>query len=225
MAGMTLRQFFMGKTDKNTYGPMPEFENVVGVVISTFAVFVGFTINTYLNKVEIEDWRHWRFYAFIALTTLLLRYIIGSAVHLNHVYVQKTGVGPAMRQRSRSAVLLFKDICFLVIFGVIAVHTSKAGSFNDFVTGTLWFVGAGFVWSVLDAIVRCTWACVQKDSLEGPGKFVVLWIILDVALFVIVLTVNHNMDHELTRAQVIAGLYFLFLFLDFLAIIRATQFS
>jgi hypothetical protein len=215
----------MGKTDSTTHGPMPEFENVVKVVISTFAVFVGFTINTYLNKPEVEDWRHWRFYAFIALTTLLLRYIIGSSVHLNHVYVQKTDVGGVMRQRSRSAALLFKDICFLVIFGFIAVHTSKAASFDDFVTGTLWFVFAGFVWSLLDAVVRSICASVQGNPLEEPGKFVVLWIILDLALLFIVLAVNINMGHELTRAQVIAGLYFLFLFFDFLAIIRGTQFS
>src|SRR6266404_482444 len=225
MTCMTPRQFFLGKTGKTTYGPMPDFENVVKAVISTFAVFVGFTINMYLNKAEVEDWRNWRFYAFIALATLLLRYIIGSAVHLNYAYVQKITVGGITRQRSRSVALLFKDICFLVIFGVIAVHTSKANSFDGFVAGTLWFVGAGFVWSVLDAIVRVICAAVQAEPLEGPGNFVVLWIILDVALFAIVVAVNHNMGHELTRAQVIAGLYFLFLIFDFLAIVRGTQFG
>jgi hypothetical protein len=223
MACMTPREFFMGKIDGTTYGPMPGFENVVKVVISTFAVFVGFTLTTYLNKPEVEDWRHWRFYAFIALTTLLLRYIIGSAVHLNHVYVQKITVRGVTRQRSRSAVLLFKDICSLVVFGVIAVHTAKATKLDDFVSGTLWFVAAGFAWSCVDVAIRGLWS--TWDSYESPGDFVSLWIILDVALFVIVLTVNHNMGHELTRAQVIAGLYFLFLFFDFLAIIRATQFS
>lgn len=220
---MKLREFFLGKTSATTFGPAPDFENVVKVVISTFAVFVGFTINSYLNKPEVEDFRSWRFWAFIALASLLLRYIIGSSVHLNHVYVKKITVEKVERPRSRSAFLLFKDICFLVVFGMIAVHAAKASTFNDFVTGTLWFVGAGFLWSIVDLALRYAWS--TNDSNEGPGHFVGLWIALDVALFVIVITVNYTMGHELTRAMVIAGVYLVFLLLDFLAIVRASQFG
>lgn len=220
---MDFRKFFLGKTNATTYGPPPDFENVVKVVISTFAVFVGFTINSYLNKPEVEDFRSWRFWAFIALASLLLRYIIGSSVHLNHVYVKKVTVGTVERPRSRSIFLLFKDICFLVVFGMIAVHAAKASTFNDFVTGTLWFVGAGFLWSIVDLILRCGWS--KSDPSEGPGHFVGLWIALDVALFAIVMGVNYTMGHELTRAMVVAGVYLVFLFLDLLAIVRASQFG
>jgi FtsH-binding integral membrane protein len=217
MAGMTPREFFLGKAE-----PEPDFENVVKVIISTFAVFVGFTITEYLRKPDVEDYGQWRFWAFIALASLLLRYIIGSSVHLNHVYVKQIDVADnKKRPRSRSVLLLFKDICFLVIFGMIAVHTTKAMKLDDFVRGTLWFVGAGFVWSCVDGLIRGLWSL--KDSHEGPGKFVILWIVLDVALFLIVLAVNHYVGDELRRAEFIACIYVLFLFLDFLAIIRAAQ--
>ena len=129
----------------------------------------------------------------------------------------------AERSRSRSVLLLFKDVCFLVIFGMIAVHTSKANTLNDFVNGTLTFVSAGFGWSVLDALVRGIWS--RADIHEEPGHFVSNWILLDVLLFGIVLGFNYLIGHELTRAMTIAGLYLLFLLFDFLAIVRATQFE
>ncbi|MBR0796127.1 hypothetical protein JQ615_12080 [Bradyrhizobium jicamae] len=217
---MKPRQFFLAKRDDGTDAPPPDFENVVKAVISTFAVFVGFTINSYLNNTDIENFRSWRFWAFIALASLLLRYIIGSSVHLNHVYVKKIW---AERPRSCSVLLLFKDVCFLVIFGMIAVHTAKAKTFNEFVDGTLWFVFAGFVWSVLDKFVRGIWK--HWDTHEAPGQFVNHWILLDLALVAIVLLVNCLTGHELTRAMVVAGFYLLFLFFDFLAIVRATQFE
>jgi hypothetical protein len=219
MVGEGIKEFFLGKAE-----PQPDFENVVKVVISTFAVFVGFTITEYLKKADVEDVGKWRFWAFIALASLLLRIIIGSSVHLNHVYVKQIDLPCGKkRPRSRSVVMLFKDICFLVVFGMIAAHITKATKFDDFVSGTLWFVFAGFAWSCIDGVIRGLWSL--KDTHERPGDFVLLWIILDVALFGIVLTVNYNMGHELTRAQVIAGLYVLFLFFDFLAIVRAAQYS
>lgn len=212
-------RFFRGKTELQ-----PDFENVVKVVISTFAVFVGFTITEYLRKPDVEDWTQWRFWAFIALASLLLRYIIGSSVHLNHVYVKQVEVGnDAKRPRSRSVFMLFKDICFLVIFGMIAVHTTKATKLDDFVDGTLLFVAAGFAWSVIDGVIRWVWS--NWDRYEGPGHFVLLWISLDVTLFAIVWLLNEHVHHALTRAQCISGVYLLFLFLDFFAIIRAAQFS
>jgi hypothetical protein len=219
MAGERIKEFFIGKADAQ-----PDFENVVKVVISTFAVFVGFTITEYLKKPDVEDFGKWRFWAFIALASLLLRYIIGSSVHLNHVYVKQIDLPcEKKRPRSRSALMLFKDICFLVVFGMIAAHITKAANLDDFVSGTMWFVLAGFAWSFIDGAIRGLWS--KWDPHEGPGDFVVLWIILDLALLGIVLTINSNMGHELTRAQVIAVLYVLFLVLDFLAIIRATPFN
>jgi hypothetical protein len=221
--GLTFRQLFTGDG-----GPAPEFENTVKVVLSTFAVFVGFTITEYLRKISI-DFGHWSLWAFIALAALLLRYIIGSAVHLNYVYVQKVPVTVDGRRwerpRSQSALLLFKDLCFLVIFGMIAVYITKAANLDDFVFRTLCFVAAGFAWSIVDALVRWALARYWRDFREQPGKFWRLWFALDVLLFVVVLVINYCISDELSRAVVIALVYVLFLFLDFLAIVRAVQFS
>jgi hypothetical protein len=95
--GLSFCEYLCGNNDAP-----PDFENVVKVVLSTFAVFVGFTFNEYLRKITIGDFGHWQFWSFIALAALLLRYIIGSSVHLNYVYVQKIGAAPAQRPRSRS---------------------------------------------------------------------------------------------------------------------------
>jgi hypothetical protein len=217
---MTPGQFFRGSDDR-----APDFENVVKVVISTFAVFVGFTITEYLKKISFGNFEDWVFWAFIALAALLLRYIIGSSVHLNYVYVQKLEPGrPQERSRSRSVLLLFKDLCFLVVFGMIAVYITKASNLDDFVLRTLWFVGAGFVWSVTDALIRGCLAGLWNDAGERPGKFALLWIALDLTLFVIVVLTNSWVTDVLQRAVVIALVYVVFLLLDFLAIIRAVQF-
>jgi drug/metabolite transporter (DMT)-like permease len=117
--------------------------------------------------------------------------------------------------------MLFKDICFLVAFGMIAVHTTKAAKLDEFVSGTLWFVGAGFVWSFADLVIRGLWS--QRDPHEGPGQFAIVWIVLDFVLFLIVLALNSHVGDELHRARWVSGVYVLFLFLDFLAIIRASQ--
>jgi hypothetical protein len=218
MVRIALRNFFLGEA-----GSEPDFENVVRVVISTFAVFVGFTITEYLRKPHVEDFRQWWFWAFVALASLLLRYIIGSSVHLNYVYVKQIDVGIKKRPRSRSTVLLFKDICFLVVFGMVAVQVTKAGNLDDFVRGTLWCVFAGFAWSCIDGLVRGLWSF--RDPTEGPGRFLILWITLDVVLFGIVFAVNHYVGDDLSRARAIACIYVLFLFLDFLTIVRATQTS
>jgi hypothetical protein len=219
--GLSVGEFFVGKED-----PAPDFENVVKVVLSTFAVFVGFTINEYLKKITIGDFAHWQFWSFIALAALLLRYIIGSSVHLNFVYVQKIPAANPTRSRSRSVVLLFKDLCFLVIFGMIAVNITKANTLDDFVNRTLLFVLAGLAWSILD-LIRCRLARADwwNDSNEKPGKMVGLWILLDFVLLGIVYGINWYFGDELTRAAMIAILYVIFLLLNLLAIVRGVQFA
>lgn len=214
-------EFFHGMDD-----PAPDFENVVKVVLSTFAVFVGFTINEYLRKITIGDFAHWQFWSFIALAALLLRYIIGSSVHLNYVYVQKIPAVVPPRSRSRSVFMLFKDLCFLVIFGMIAVNITKANTLDDFVDRTLLFVLAGLAWSLLDlirfALASAAW---WNDPHEKPGKMVGLWILLDVVLLVIVYGIDSCFGDELTRAAMIAILYVIFLLLNLLAIVRGVQFA
>ena len=65
------------------------------------------------------------------------RYIIGSAIHLNYVY---GGDAP----RSNSVLMLFKDLMFLVLFGMVAFYIIDAQDVAHFVRRAMLFVLAGF---------------------------------------------------------------------------------
>jgi len=143
----------------------PDFERGVMVILATFAAFTGFTISGSLKLVpDIGYPADWRWWAFFALVALLLRYIFGSAVHLNGLYVGKSLTRPlrgwiAAREapKSQSIALLFKDLAFLVIFGMIAVYIQQAAEKRDvdvFIVRCMWFVEAGLLWSVSDYFLR-----------------------------------------------------------------------
>jgi len=170
----------------------PDFERAVTVILATFAVFTGFTITGYLQSVPIGNLQDWRWWAFFALASLLLRYIFGSAIHLNCTYVGKqkivSGVYPERIDRdppqSISVFLLFKDLLFLVIFGMIAIYVRQAAeassgsqlplhSVGEFVRRSMLFVGAGFAWSVSDYFIRRIWA--RFFTLPQDQRFLFVW--------------------------------------------------
>jgi len=149
----------------------PDFEQSVKVVLATFTVFTGFTINFFVMGVTVTDLSKWQWWAFFALVALMLRYIFGSAIHLNGTYVGKTINKPipdppaaltAWSQekappKSRSIALLCKDFLFLVLFGMLAVHITDAKTVESFARRSMWFVGAGFGWSITDYFARRCW--------------------------------------------------------------------
>src|SRR6266478_4238209 len=99
------------------------FEDAVRVILTTFGVFTGFAIKTTLEAINFPHSASWlaflgvlsdfRFFLCIAMVALLLRFIIGSAIHLNLCYV--------VEPRSKMPLMLFKDVAFLIAFGLIAV--------------------------------------------------------------------------------------------------------
>ena len=133
---------------------LPNFEEIVKAITATFAVFTGFTITRYLLgdpiEINLSNYGHWRWWGFFALVTLLLRYIIGSAVQLNQTY------GGAI-PKSYSTLLLFKDLLFLVVFGMIAVYTMKAETIHAFIWRSMLFAVTGLAWSVFDFLIRRMW--------------------------------------------------------------------
>jgi len=78
------------------------------------------TISVFWNTLYESD----QFWGLIALLSLLLRYIIGSAIHLNHVYVKR--IDRPDDPVSQSFFLLFKDLMFLVAFGIIVLSITNA---------------------------------------------------------------------------------------------------
>jgi hypothetical protein len=112
----------------------------------------------------------------IATIALLLRFIVGSAIHLNLCY----GVDP----RSKKPVMLFKDLAFLVVFGLCAVYMIKAGDVPTFGARASLFILVGLIWSGVDWLVRLP----QTD----PGEktlFSWSWIRIDIAQLVLILFV------------------------------------
>jgi hypothetical protein len=163
---------------------LPDFEKAVTVVLATFTVFTGYTINLFMNDFNlktlmIKDISVWKFWAFFAFVSLMLRYIFGSAIHLNATYVGKTKyeeeAGPPRvlspkkdPPKSQSVFFLFKDFLFLVLFGLLAVHLGGAtGNFKSFVHRSMWFIGAGFAWSISDYYLRRIWCLF---TVEGRDK-------------------------------------------------------
>jgi hypothetical protein len=138
----------------------PSFDDAVKAILATFTVFTGLALNHFLTSLtNVDDFSQWNWWGAVALISLLLRYIIGSAIHLNRVY---GGDAP----RSHSVVLLFKDFLFLVLFGMIAVYIMEATSLYDFIRRAMLFVAAGFAWSVIDYFLRRFWRFWESRS-EG----------------------------------------------------------
>ena len=211
----------------------PDFEHVVKTVLATFAVFTGLTISNYVKDTiftvdhlrayyDWQDWAgDWRCWAFAALVCLLLRYLIGSAIHLNYMYVTPKGRD---EPRSFSVLLLFKDVIFLVVFGVIAVFISKAESADLFVDRAGWFLLSGLAWSVLDWLMRRFW----PDPREHPRPlkerpFWAIWILLDGLQLALTWGLVSCIEDDLVKAIALAVIFTVFLFFDILAMVRFVQ--
>lgn len=215
-------------------GASPDFEQIVKAVLATFAVFTGFVLSSYIKDTltlsEFTGWfgwtawfRDWRVWAFFALMALMLRYIIGSAIHLTFMYVP---VEKSKQSRSKSVIFLFKDLIFLVMFGLIAMSVSaaahKTGDHIDlFMERAMLFVGAGFLWSILDAALRGLWGRRWPD--EKPGYFWIVWSCLDLLQLAVTYILLRSALSVLCKAELLAAIYVIFLFLDVKAAIRAVQ--
>jgi hypothetical protein len=191
-------------------GP-PDFEQTVKLVLATFAVFTGFAIGKAVESVasriaipstdpSLVSWGWlspldalWTmvgrvfgepyFWALIALLSLFLRFLIGSAVHLNDTYVKRVDRPGA--PVSQVFALLFKDLMFLVAFGIAAlliaktVTTDTAGfDVKNFAFGSMLFLVGGLSWSLIDLISRWWVGRTYRDEWRGAGAYA-RWPVLD----------------------------------------------
>lgn len=209
---------FTEKTVSETAAEGPNFEDIVKVVIATFAVFTGVAIKDYVTSTNLAPY-HW--FAFIALVALLLRYIIGSAVHLTYTYARKDA-DPKKEPNSASVLLLAKDFGFVVYFGVVAVQMSKAPNFEQFWFFAKCFLGAGFIWSISDCVIRYAWCLRAGHDREWPKRqFWLVWATLDAAQFGLTNRVPEAFPEH--QAIILAVIYAGFLLLDLKAIARIMQ--
>lgn len=247
----------------------PYFEKIVAVVLATFTVFTGFTINKAIVSVgehiklpDVSDGSFLRplgrlavavvstteFWALVALLALLLRYLMGSAIHLNDTYVKRLG-DPPQPPLSTSKLLLFKDLGFLVIFGIVVLMIAKpltpsalpsvpsallpvlpvpapppaAFDFAAFVFGCELFLLCGFVWSVVDMCWRFLLGRRHSEH-EWPGiKAYVYWMPFDITQGLITYAVAQWSASDLLRMGLLAVLYCGYLIADISSLLASLR--
>ena len=159
----------------------PDFSQCVTISLQTFAVLVGLSITDFLDETKNRLPPTLHIPLFIALISLEFRYIFGSAMHLNYVYVkcgEVTGLYPKV-------VLLFlKDMAFLVLFGWLAVRIAHSASFRGFLGCSAGFLLAGLAWSVWDAC----WQAPSMRSARGSSIWKT-WAVLDGGQIILTLAI------------------------------------
>jgi len=240
----------------------PDFEKTVAVVLTTFTVFTGFTtgktVEAVAERIRLSDgtsnwsffvalcrffdsiWSTVEFWALISLITLLLRYLIGSAIHLNDTYVKRVGTPPppepdplpAHFKPSASTLLLFKDLLFLVIFGIVILAIARtvnppklAGmvsrpefDFAGFTFGAEIFLLCGLAWALIDAPCRWLTGCragAQARAREWPGlRAYILWPVLDALQFFATVWISCSSLALIWQMRLLALAYVVFLVAD-----------
>jgi hypothetical protein len=133
---------------------VPDLTQAVNAVIQTFAAFVGISLTDFFDEAKNKLGEEVRLWAFIALVALLLRYIIGSAVHLNRAYGTRKGKDQPLQPSIR---LFIKDLLFLVAFGYVAIQITHSYTLMHFMRWSGWFIGLGLLWSLTDWGFRRLW--------------------------------------------------------------------
>ncbi len=214
----------------------PDFKQIVEKTLAVFAVFTGATFTFYVNDFLLvrkplpPGFGHFslidRVLVLAAVMSLLVRYITGSAVHLNAAYVPKTTqvVEPtadnpktfAIREikspHDRSIGLLFFDIMLLVGFGILAVFITLASTMRELLIYSLMFVLGGFIWSLIAMLRPVAERAIAKR-----------WLLIDGAQAAITAGLICLSISDIRKAWVLAAVYVFCLFLDFAVLSRPSE--
>jgi hypothetical protein len=193
----------------------PDFKLIVDRAVAVFGVYTGATLSFYVKDFlfspknlahfhGIWDWAtYWGSWAVIAVVALLLRYIIGSAVHLNRTYVPKETqtvqgnfviappdantrqvnltVSVEKAYQSTSLCWLFVDILFLIVFGILAFFITSSADIEQLMWRSIYFMAGGFVWSAVawkwrtqDAVIATEWIWI--DLVQTALTFILICI-------------------------------------------------
>jgi hypothetical protein len=187
-----------------------DFSQAVSMVLTTFGVLVAVSIADFFDETKNklpDDVRSW---AILVLLALLLRYIIGSAVHLNRTYNPPA----ADYAHSHSTLMFLKDIGFLIAFGVVAIQITHSVKFFHFFQQSAIFVSISLLWSITDAIIH--WLGLAHNEKE----FYLIWMPIDAAQLLFTLLVYSWFHEPHFVAKVLAVVYMLFFFGDLVLMIR-----
>ena len=203
-------------------GAEPNFKQIVDKSLDLFAVFTGVPLAFFVKDFLFENTKPGfaalsfpsRAFVAAAVIALLLRFIVGSAAHLNSRYKpQKPAAGGAKVVQLPSLGWLFCDIVFLVLFGTFAVYIVYAGNLHDLMVRAFSFIAAGLAWGVLAVALR------EKDrAIARP------WMAINTGQLAITATLIwcswSFLQSDAVKAAILAGVYVFCLFLDFAVVSR-----
>jgi hypothetical protein len=223
-ADMDIRNVAYWFYDRNA---KPDFKQLVEKSLALFGVFTGVTLSFYIKDFLFGDnipvgFLDFSIFARVLISAsviaLLLRYIVGSAVHLNATYVAKVTTKienevlvESKEPKSRSMWWLFVDISFLVAFGLLAVVIIYSSDLDKFLWNSATFIGVGLAWSLIALIGR-----------PGDRAVAARWTVIDGFQLAVTLGLYYYAatwsDFDKTRA--LAAIYGVCLFLDFWVVSR-----
>lgn len=203
----------------------PNFDASVSALNAAFAVLVGLSITDFLDptKTKIPGKFYW--WMFVILISLLLRFIVGSAIHLKYMYgARLDAAGKPKGPRSRAVLLFFKDGAFLVWSGALAVgitHSSTSWSpgqqfdLHPFIMHAELFLGAALLWSIVDWLARLLYSSFGAKDEWPESRPWLVWGAVDGLQLLLTWAIGDNSGTQLTSVQVLAVLYVVFLIFDF----------
>ncbi len=219
---MDLRNVAYWFYDRNA---TPDFKQLVEKSLALFGIFTGVTLSFYIKDFLFGDNIPVGFLDFsifdrvlisACVIGLLLRYIVGSAVHLNATYVAKVttqidnGVLVESKEpKSRSMWWLFFDISFLVAFGLLAVVIIYSADMDKFLLHSAAFIGFGLAWSVIAWIGR-----------PGDRPIAKRWTAIDFFQLVVTLGVYAVDLSDFHKTWLLTFIYGVCLFIDFWVVSR-----
>lgn len=210
---------------RTTAATGPNFDASLGALNAAFAVLVGLSITDFLDptKTKIPGKLYW--WMFVILISLLLRFIVGSAVHLKYTYGGRTDAnGKPKAPRSRAILLFFKDGAFLVWFGALAVgitHSSESWSpgqpfeLHPFILHAELFLGAALLWSAVDWAARSLYWVFGAESEWPDNPPWLIWGAIDAGQLFLTWAIGDCGGSQLKSVQVLAVLYAVLLVFDF----------
>jgi hypothetical protein len=203
----------------------PDFKQLVEKSLALFGVFTGVTLSFYIKDFLFGDNIPVGFLDFsifdrvlisACVIGLLLRYIVGSAVHLNATYVAKVTTRiennvlvESKEPKSRSMWWLFCDISFLVAFGLLAVVIIYSADMDKFLLHSAAFIGFGLAWSVIAFIWR-----------PGDGPIAIRWVVIDGFQLAVTLSLYAADLSDSHKTWALTFIYGACLFLDFWVVSR-----
>jgi hypothetical protein len=129
--------------------------DAVTVVLGIFGVVVGVALERFLTESPMvrkyerncpNCWLRGLFFwsSLTMLISVILRFFIGATIQLHDAYVSNLGPMPRF----------FKDLAFLIVFGVFLVKVGLSKTSIEFTRWLMWFFGCAITWSLIAIVMR-----------------------------------------------------------------------